>query len=75
MNKRFKRSGFDKRIIGNGKDVIDSGNQIFQIYIGAVGKNADGVFQRRNHKNDRPESSIKTRMVNNFRRFFGLVVE
>lgn len=66
MNKRFKGSQFDERIIGYGKDIIDPGNEIFQVDIRAVGEYADAIILRRDHKDNRPEASVGTSMVNGF---------
>ena len=66
MNKRFKLSGFDERIIRYRQDIINSGNQFFQVNIRAVGKNADAVVVRWNHEDDRPEAAIGTCMVDGF---------
>ena len=45
MNKRFKGGGFDKRIIGYGKNIIDPAHQFLQINIGTIGKNTDAIIQ------------------------------
>jgi hypothetical protein len=44
MNKRFKGSGFDERIIGYVENCIDCGNKFFQINIPAIGENADTII-------------------------------
>jgi hypothetical protein len=66
MNKRFKGSRFDERIIGYGKDIIYSGNQVFQINIRTVGEDADTIIQGGDHKNNRPKPAIGTRMIHDF---------
>jgi len=66
MNKRFKRSGFDERIISYAKDLIDLANQLFEVYIPAVGENADAIINRGYHKDYCAESTVEPRMINNF---------
>ena len=72
MNKRFKLSGFDERIIGHGKNIINAGNQFFQVDIRPIGKNADAVIVSRNHEDHRPESAVGPRMINGLRGSFPL---
>ena len=66
MNKRFKGSRFDERIIIHTKDFIDTGNQLFEVNISAVGKYTDAIISRRDHINDCAESAIESGMINNF---------
>jgi hypothetical protein len=66
MNKRFKGSGFDERIVSYTKYLIDSVNQFLKVNISAVRENTDAIISRRDHVNDCAESAIESRMINNF---------
>ena len=66
MNKRFKRSGFDERIISYAQDQIDAADQLFEVYICAVGENAYAVINRGYHKDDRAESPVEPCVIYNF---------
>ena len=66
MNKRFKGSGFDERIVTDTKYLIDSGNQFLEVDISAVRENTDAIISRRDHINDCAESAIESRMINKF---------
>lgn len=66
MNKRFKGSGFDERIISHTKDLIDAGNQLFEVNISAIGKYTDAIISRGNHKHHRAESTVKSSVIDNF---------
>ena len=48
------------------KDFIDTGNQFFEVNITAVGEDADAIIKRRDHEYDCAESTIESRVVNNF---------
>ena len=66
MNKRFKRSGFDKRIISYAKDLIDASDEVFEVNISAVGKNTDAIIIGRDHPYHRAESAIEPCVINYF---------
>jgi hypothetical protein len=66
MNKRFKRSGFDERIIGYAKNLIDMVSKLFEVNIIAVGENTDAITIRWNHKYNGAESAIEPRVIDNF---------
>ena len=48
------------------QDKVDPGNKVLQVNIRPVGKNADAIVQGRDHKNNRPESSVEAGMINFF---------
>ncbi len=66
MNKRFKGSGFDERIVSYTKYLIYALNQFLEVNISAVGENTDAIISRRDHINDCAESTIESCMINNF---------
>ena len=66
MNKRFKGSRFDERIISHAKDLIDMFNQYLEVDITPVRENTDAIVDRRDHINNRAESTVESRVINNF---------
>ena len=66
MNKRFKRSGFDKRIIRYTQDLIDTADELFEVNISAFGKNTDTIVNRWDHEHHRSKSAIEPCVINNF---------
>lgn len=66
MNKRFKRSGFDERIIGYAEDLVDMCCQLFKVNITAVRENGYAIINRRDHEYYRPESAVEACVIHNF---------
>jgi hypothetical protein len=65
MNKRFKGSRFDERIIVDTKDMIDAGNQFLEINISAVRENTDAIINRGDHKYNCAETSVEPGVIYN----------
>ena len=66
MNKRFKGPRFDKRIMGDMKDLIDVAYQLLQVNIITIGKNTDAIINGRDHKYNGPETTVGSGMIDKF---------
>ena len=66
MNKRFKGTRFDKRIMGYVKDLIDAVNQLLQVNIITIGKNTDAIINGRDHTYNCPETTVESGVIDKF---------